>query len=77
MFDTIYFNKNKDLYTNSDNSSNRDECSITKEKSLGILAFNFVSVIQREKLIAIEKAAELLSQNMESNKFKTKVKILF
>lgn len=46
---------------------------ITKEKSLGVLAFNFVKVIQREKLIAIEKAAELLSKNMEPNKFKTKV----
>jgi hypothetical protein len=44
-----------------------------KEKSLGILAFNFVRVIYREKMIAIEKAADLLSKNMEPNKFKTKV----
>lgn len=55
----------------------RDETILNKEKSLGILAFNFVSVIQREKLIAIERAAELLSQNMESNKFKTKIRRLY
>jgi hypothetical protein len=65
----------KDFSINSEKSiGTRDETILNKEKSLGILAFNFVSVIQREKLIAIERAAELLSQNMESNKFKTKVK---
>jgi len=77
--DTIISSKRKDFSIHSEKSflSNNKEDNLTKEKSLGILAFNFVSVIQREKLIAIERAAELLSQNMESNKFKTKIRRLY
>ena len=51
-----------------------------KEKSLGIIAFNFLRIIQREKLIPIEKAADMLSnniKNLEPNKFKTKIRRLY
>lgn len=45
----------------------------TKEKSLGIIAFNFLKLLQKEKTLTIERAAEILSQNLEPNKYKTKV----
>lgn len=44
-----------------------------KEKSLGIIAFNFLKLLQKENTLTIENAAEILSRNLEPNKFKTKV----
>lgn len=44
----------------------------SKEKSLGVLACKFIRLLQAQKYIAIEKAAEVLSQNI-ANKYKTKV----
>lgn len=43
-----------------------------KEKSLGMLACKFIRLLKAHKFIAIEKAAEILSQNI-ANKYKTKV----
>ena len=51
-----------------------------KEKSLAILAFNFLRIIQREKVIPIERAADILNnniKNLEQNKFKTKIRRLY
>lgn len=48
-----------------------------KEKSLGVLAFNFIRLLKSRKVISIEKAAELLTDSLERNKFKTKVRRRF
>lgn len=47
----------------------------SKEKSLGVLACKFIRLLQSQKYIAIERAAEILSQNI-ANKYKTKVPAL-
>lgn len=60
----------EDEQTASTKQSFRDKYS--KEKSLGVLACKFIRLLHGHKYIAIERAAEILSQNI-TNKYKTKV----
>ena len=50
----------------------RGKPNATKEKSLGTLAYKFIRLLKMNKMMAIEKAAEVLSHNI-TNKYKTKV----
>ena len=45
----------------------------SKEKSLGVLAFSFIRLLKSRQIVSIEKAAELLTDSIEKNKYKTKV----
>ena len=54
----------------------KKEVKEKKEKSLGVLAFNFMRLLRVNNTITIEKAAEILSlDKMDQNKFKTKVRL--